>query len=76
MSKSKWKNQMKEKIGKSTVERTKQEMANKIKARTLVEDKWEKCEKAKMFTLSTENSKEEWEEITEIYRKNKRDNLQ
>ena len=72
MSKSKWKKQMKEKIGKSTVERTKQEMANKIKARTLVEDKWEKCEKAKMFTLSTENSKEEWEEITEIYRKNKK----
>ena len=72
MSKSKWKNQMKEKIGKSIVERTKQDIANKIKARTLVEDKWEKCEKAKMFTLSTENSKEEWEEITEIYRKNKK----
>ena len=72
MSKSKWKNQMKEKIGKSIVERTKQEMANKTKERTLVEDKWEKCEKAKMFTLSKENSKEEWEEITEIYRKNKK----
>ena len=72
MSKSKWKNQMKEKIGKSIVERTKQDIANKIKARTLVEDKWEKCEKAKMFILSKENSKEEWEEITEIYRKNKK----
>ena len=72
MSKSKWKNQMKEKIGKSIVERTKQDIANKIKARTLVEDKWEKCEKAEMFILSKENSKEEWEEITEIYRKNKK----
>ena len=30
------------------------------------------CEKAKKFTLSKENSKEEWEEITEIYRKNKK----
>ena len=29
------------------------------------------CEKAKRFTLSKENSKGEWEEITEIYRKNK-----
>ena len=29
------------------------------------------CEKAKKFTLSKENSKGEWEEITEIYRKNK-----
>ena len=27
--------------------------------------------KDKMFTLSKEKSKEEWEEITEIYRKNK-----
>ena len=32
----------------------------------------EKCEKAKKFALSKENSKEEWEEITEIYRKNKK----
>ena len=30
------------------------------------------CEKAKKFTLSNENSKGEWEEITEIYRKNKK----
>ena len=30
------------------------------------------CEKAKKFTLSKENSKGEWEEITEIYRKNKK----
>ena len=30
------------------------------------------CEKAKMFTLSKENSNGEWEEITEIYRKNKK----
>ena len=27
------------------------------------------CEKAKKFTLSKENSKGEWKEITEIYRK-------
>ena len=30
------------------------------------------CEKAKKFTLSKENSNGEWEEITEIYRKNKK----
>ena len=30
------------------------------------------CEKAKKFTLNKENSQEEWEEITEIYRKNKK----
>ena len=42
MSKSKWKRQVKGKIGKSIEERTKQEMANKTKARTIVEDKWEK----------------------------------
>ena len=125
MSKFKWKKQVKGKIGKLTKERTKQEMANKTKARTIVEDKWERkkylqecdsdtikdvikirlhmwqvncnykrdntdtkcplcqksedttehvleCEKAKKFTLSKENSKEEWEEITEIYRKNKK----
>ena len=40
MSKSKWKQQVKEKIGKSVEERTKQEMANKTKARTIMEDKW------------------------------------
>ena len=113
------------KIGKSIEERTKQEMGNKTKARTIVEDKWERkkclqecdsdtikdvikvrlhmwqvncnykrdkidtkcplcqksehttehmleCEKAKKFTLGKENSKEEWEEITEIYRKTKK----
>ena len=130
MSQSKWKKQVKEKIAKSIEERTKQEMANKTKARTIVEDKWErkkylqecdsniikdvikirlhmwqviwnykrdntdnKCplcqkledttehvlefEKAKKFRLSKENSKEEWEEITKIYRKTKkRENLQ
>ena len=42
MSKSKWKKQVKEKIGKSIEERTKQEMANKTKARTIAEDKWER----------------------------------
>ena len=42
MSKSKWKKQVKEKIGKSIEERTKQEMANKTKARTIVEDKWKR----------------------------------
>ena len=31
-----------------------------------------KYEKAKQFTLSKEKSKVEWEEITEIYRKNKK----
>ena len=30
------------------------------------------CEKDKKFTLSKENSKGEWEEITEIYRQNKK----
>ena len=38
MSKFKWKKQVKGKIGKLTKERTKQEMANKTKARTIVED--------------------------------------
>ena len=42
MSKSKWKKQVKEKIGKSIEERTRQEMANKTKARTIVEDNWER----------------------------------
>ena len=30
------------------------------------------CEKANKFTLSEENNKGEWEEITEVYRKNKK----
>ena len=125
MSKFKWKKQVKGKIGKLTKERTKQEMANKTKARTIVEDQQErkkyfqecdsdtindvikirqhlwqvncnykmdntdtKCplckksedstehvlerEKAKNFTLSKGNSKRKLEEITEIYRKNKK----
>ena len=130
MSKSKLKRQVKGKKGKSIEERTKQEMTNKTKARTIIEDKWERkkylqecdsetikdvikirlhmwqvncnykrdntdtkcplckkledttehvleCEKDKKFTLSKENSKGEWEEITEIYRKIKRrENLQ
>ena len=42
MSKSKWKKQVKGKIGKSIEERTKQEMTNKTKARTIIEDKWER----------------------------------
>ena len=42
MSKSKWKKQLKGKIGKSFEERTKQEMTNKTKARTIEEDKQEK----------------------------------
>ena len=33
---------MKEKTGKSIEERTKQEMTNKTKARTMVEDRWER----------------------------------
>ena len=125
MSKFKWIKQVKGKIGKSTKERTKQEMAHKTKARKIVEDQQErkkyfqecdsdtikdvikirqhlwqvncnykrdntdtKCplckksedttehvlerEKAKNVTLSKENSKGKWEEITEIYRKIKR----
>ena len=125
MSKFKWIKQVKGKIGKSTKERTKQEMAHKTKARKIVEDQQErkkyfqecdsdtikdvikirqhlwqvncnhkrdntdtKCplckksedttehvlerEKAKNVTLSKENSKGKWEEITEIYRKNKK----
>ena len=40
MSKSKWKKQMKEKIGKSIDERAKQEMTNKTKAKAIAEDKW------------------------------------
>ena len=42
MNKSKWKKQVKGKIGKSIEERTKQEMTSKIKARKTVEDKWER----------------------------------
>ena len=42
MSKSKWKKQVKEKIGKSIDERTKQEMTNKTKARIVIQDKWER----------------------------------
>ena len=30
------------------------------------------CEKTNKFTLKRENSKGEWEQITEIYRKNKK----
>ena len=125
MSKSKWKKQVKGKIGTSIEEKTKQEMTNKTKARTIIEDKMERkkylqecdsetikdvikirlhmwqvscnykrdntdtkcplckksedtieqvleCEKDKKVTLSKENRKGEWEEITEIYRKNKK----
>ena len=36
------KKQVKGNIGKSIGERTKQDMANKAKARTIVEDKWER----------------------------------
>ena len=42
MNKSKWKKQVKGKIGKSIEERTKQEMTSKTKARKTVEDKWER----------------------------------
>ena len=41
MSKSKWKKQMKGKIGKTIEERTNQKMANKTKTGTIIEDKWE-----------------------------------
>ena len=124
ISKSKCKKQVEGKIGKPIEERTKQEMTNKTKASTIIEDKWERkkylqecdretikhvikirlhmwqvscnykrdntdtkcslckkledtvkhvleCEKDKKFALSKENSKGEWEEITEIYMKNK-----
>ena len=33
------------------------------------------CEKARKFTISKENSKGEWEEITEIYRENKKEKI-
>ena len=39
MSEYKWKKQVKRKIGKSIEERIKQEMANKTKASTIVEDR-------------------------------------
>ena len=39
MSEYKWKKQVKRKIGKSTEERIKQEMANKTTASTIVEDR-------------------------------------
>ena len=42
MSKSKWKKQVKGKIGKLLEERTKQEMTNKRETRTIIEDKWER----------------------------------
>ena len=42
MSKSKWKKQVKGKIGKSIEERTKKEITNKATARTTIEDKWER----------------------------------
>ena len=42
MSKSKWKKQVKEKIGKSIEQRTNQEMINKTKVRTIAEDTWER----------------------------------
>ena len=32
----------------------------------------QECEKDKKFTLIKDNSNEEWEEITEVYRKNKK----
>ena len=46
MSKCKWKKQMKGKIGKSTEKITKHKMANKTKARTVVENK---CERKKFL---------------------------
>ena len=42
MSKSKWKKQVKEKIGKSIEERAKEEIINKTTARAIVKDKWER----------------------------------
>ena len=42
MNKTKWKKQVKEKIGKSREGKTKQEMINKTTSRTLIEDKWER----------------------------------
>lgn len=41
ISKFKWKIQVKEQTGKSIEERSKQEMINKAKARTIAEHKWE-----------------------------------
>ena len=42
MSKSKWKKQVKEKIGKPIEKRTKQEMTNKTKARKIVQERWDR----------------------------------
>ena len=42
MSKSKLEKQVKGKTGKLIEERTQQEMANKTKARTIIEHKWER----------------------------------
>ena len=42
MSKSKWKKQVKGKIGESVEERTKQEMTNKAKAKPIIDNKWER----------------------------------
>ena len=42
MNKSKWKKQVKEKIGKSIEERAKEEIINKTTARAIVKDKWER----------------------------------
>ena len=42
MRKSKWKKHVKGKIGKLIEKRTKQGMANKTKARIMIEDKWER----------------------------------
>ena len=42
MSKSKWKKQVKEKIGKSIEERAKEEIINKTTARAIVKDMWER----------------------------------
>ena len=42
MSKSKWKKQAKDEIGKSIEKGTKPEMKDKTKVRTIGEEKWEK----------------------------------
>ena len=41
MTKSKWKKQVRGKIGKPIEERTKQESRNRTKTRTVIENKWE-----------------------------------
>ena len=56
MSKSKWKKQVKWKIGKSKEDKTKKEMTNNTKAKTITEDKWERKKYLKECDSETINN--------------------